>query len=171
LSSPADAPSPPAAPVRLWRIAGDMPGSAADVLNGEESVESGGRWSRAGTALVYLCTSPALACLETLVHLPSGPLPEDRFLVEVQVPPNVWAARRVFAADECLGWDAVPHGPVSQEWGMRWIQGQGSALAFVPSVIAPEVSNVLLNPAHAHAHRILARKCRRWIYDPRLRSA
>jgi RES domain-containing protein len=168
-TQPADTSSPSAQPVRLWRIAGDMPNSPADELNGEESVESGGRWSHPGTALVYLCTNPALACLETLAHLPPGPLPQDRFLVEVQVPADLWAARRVFAAVECPGWDAVPHGPNSQDWGMRWIQAQDSALACVPSVIAPELRNVLVNPAHPAVLRIFARKCRRWTYDPRLR--
>jgi RES domain-containing protein len=155
----------------LWRISGDMPGSEAHELNGAESVASGGRWSRPGTALVYACTSPALACLETVVHLPPGPLPDDRFLVEIDIPPALWATRTRFQAAAHPGWDALPHGPVSQDWGMRWIEGQGSALACVPSVIAPEVTNVLINPAHPMAARILARKSRRWSYDPRLRDA
>jgi RES domain-containing protein len=161
---------PSDAPLSLWRIAGDMPGSTADVLNGEESVESGGRWSRPGTALVYLCTHTALACLETLVHLGPGPLPDDRFLVEVEVPPDLWARRTRFKAQDCPGWEALPHGPASQDWGMRWIAERGSALACVPSVIAPEARNVLINPAHPDAARILAHKRRRWTYDPRLRS-
>ncbi len=146
-----------------------MPGNPADALNGLESVESGGRWSRPGTPLVYLCTTPALACLETLVHLEPGPLPEDRFLVAVEVPPDLWAGRLRFDPAQFPGWDAVPHGPVSLDWGMHWIEGQRSVLACVPSAIAPEVSNLLLNPAHPDAARISARKQRRWHYDPRLR--
>jgi RES domain-containing protein len=154
----------------LWRIASDLPGNPADELNGLESLESGGRWSRPGTPLVYLCTTPALACLETLVHLEPGPLPEDRFLVLVEVPAELWAARQCLVPEQHPGWDAVPHGPVSQHWGMRWVAGRGSALACVPSVIAPEVSNLLLNPAHPEARQISARKLRRWTYDPRLRK-
>lgn len=154
----------------LWRISGDLPGSEAHVLDGRESLESGGRWSRPGTALVYACTSPPLACLETVVHLPEGSLPDDRYLVEIRVPPALWAVRTRFHPDQHPGWNALPTGPVSLDWGMRWIEGQGSALACVPSVIAPEVSNVLINPAHPDAHRITAHKRRRWTYDPRLRA-
>lgn len=157
--------------VTLWRISGDMPGSEAHELNGQESVESGGRWSRPGTALVYACTSPAIACLETVVHLPPGPLPNDRYLVEIEVPPALWATRHCFRPDGQAGWNALPPGPVSLDWGMCWIEGQGSVLACVPSVIAPEVTNVLINPAHPDAARIQARKRRRWSYDPRLRTA
>lgn len=156
--------------VTLWRIAGDMPQSKAEELNGEESVEAGGRWSRPGTALVYACTTPALACLETVVHLPPGPLPDDRFLVEIEVPPALWATRVCFRPTDQPGWNALPPGPVSLNWGMCWIETLESALACVPSVIAPEVNNVLINPAHPQAHRIKAQKRRPWSYDPRLRN-
>jgi RES domain-containing protein len=147
-----------------------MPGGEAHELNGEESVESGGRWSRPGTALVYACTSPALACLETLVHLPEGPLPQDRFLVEIGIPPALWASRLCFRPHEQAGWNVLPPGPASQDWGMRWIEERRSVLACVPSVIAPEATNVLINPAHPDMHRIQASKNRRWSYDPRLRN-
>lgn len=156
------------APFFLWRIAGDMPDSTADQLTGEESVQSGGRWSEPGVPLVYACTSRALACLETLVHLDRGERPDDRFLVQIDVPAAVWHQRAVFDPSEASGWDAIPPRRASRDWGTRWMRGGRSALAAVPSVVAPEELNVLINPAHPDAALVTARKVRRWVYDARL---
>jgi len=38
----------------------------------------------------------------------------------------------------------------------------------VPSVIAPEAFNVLINPAHPDIAGVKAQKLRRWLYDARL---
>lgn len=161
---------PMSAPILLWRIAGDMPGSTADALTGEESVQSGGRWSEPGHPVVYACTSRALACLETVVHLDPGERPSDRFLVQIEVPAEVWAQRAVFDPDGVVGWDTIPPGRASQEWGMRWLRDGRCALACVPAVVAREEWNVLINPLHPDARSITAHKLRHWIYDPRLCS-
>lgn len=158
------------APILLWRIAGDMPASAADELTGEESVKSGGRWSEPGYPVVYACTSRALACLETVVHLDPGERPTDRFLVQIEVPSAVWERRAVFDPDTAAGWDAIPPGPASRDWGMRWMREAHCALACVPAVVAPEELNVLINPLHPDARQITAHKARPWVYDPRLCS-
>ena len=39
---------------------------------------------------------------------------------------------------------------------------------FVPSVIVPEELNLLINPKHADAGLIRARKIRKWTYDSRV---
>lgn len=157
-------------PLVLWRIAGDMPDSPAEALTGEESVQSGGRWSDPGVPLIYACTSRALACLETVVHLDPGERPTNRFLVQIDVPAAVWHRRAVFDPGVAPGWDVVPPGRASRDWGMRWIRGGRSALACVPSVVAPEELNVLINIAHLDAASVTARKLRPWVYDPRLCS-
>jgi len=38
----------------------------------------------------------------------------------------------------------------------------------VPFVLVPEVCNVLINPAHLDAKRLVAAVLRQFIYDPRL---
>lgn len=155
-------------PIRLWRIAQDTPDYAAHDLNGKGAELTGGRWNRPGTPLVYASTSRALACLETLVHLGSGALPLNRYLVEIQVPAPVWA-QAVFAAGESLvGWDALPAGRVSLSWGTDWAASGASLLAKVPSILVPEEHNVLINPRHPAGARLLATKVRKWTYDVRL---
>jgi len=120
-------------------------------------------------ALVYASTSIALACLETLVHLAGGrSLPLNRYLVRIDVPEEPWISRTVFDAAGYVGWDAEPAGLVSQDWGTRWAQSQGSLLTEVPSIVVREESNVLINPRRPDLAQLTAVKVRKWTYDPRL---
>lgn len=163
--------SPSPGGVRLYRIAQDTPTYEADDRSGAGAKMTGGRWNRPDTALLYTATTRALAGFETLVHLaPGGMFPFNRYLVEVEVPAAAWAHRVVFdAADAAfVGWDAEPPGRVSLAWGTTWAADGTSLLAEVPSVIVPEESNVLINPAHPEMSAVIVRKVRRWLYDPRL---
>ena len=164
---------PEAAVQALWRIAADTPDYTADDLGGKGAELSGGRWNTRGTPLVYASSTRALACLETVVHLGGGlALPLNRYLVCLEVPADVWAARTVLDAAAHVGWDALPPGRVSIAWGTAWAQAGASCLAEVPSVIVPEESNLLINPRHPEARRVTAHKLRRWLYAPRaVRSA
>lgn len=157
------------APVSLWRIGVDTPEYEADDLGGRGAEKSGGRWNRAGVSLVYCSVTRALACLETLVHLARHPLPLNRYLVEISVPADVWEACAAPDPATLIGWDALPAGRVSLDWGSDWAVAGASLLARVPSVIVPEECNVLINPVHADIARVTARKVRRWIYDHRYR--
>ena len=160
---------PAAAPaLAFWRIATDTPDYTADELGGQGAERAGGRWNARGTPLVYASSSRALACLETVVHLGGGlALPLNRYLVCIELPHDVWAARTVFDVAVQVGWDALPAGRVSIAWGTAWAQGGASCVAEVPSVIVPEEANLLINPRHPDARRIRGRKLRRWLYDPR----
>jgi len=152
----------------LWRIATDAPAYVAEDLGGKGAEITGGRWNAPGTPMVYAATSIALACLETVVHLDgSKSLPLNRYLVRIDVPADVWGRAVTLEADDHVGWDAVPAGKVSIDWGNTWCAGQSSALARVPSVVVPEEFNVLVNPRHPDAARLKATKLRKWTYDPR----
>lgn len=153
----------------VWRIAADTPDYEADDLSGKGAETTAGRWNRKGAPVVYASGSRALACLETVVHLGGGdPLPLNRYLVEVRIPPQHWNARVVFDPAAHIGWDAEPAGRVSLDWGSQWIQQRTTLLAEVPSVIVPEEWNVLINPVHPEAASLTAVKIRRWAYDHRL---
>jgi len=155
--------------VALWRIATDTPDYGADDLSGKGAEATGGRWNRQGVPMIYASTSIALACLETLVHLGGGhSLPLNRYLVRIEVPQEPWTSRTVFDAAGHAGWDAEPAGLVSQDWGTRWAQAQGSLLAEVPSIVVREESNVLINPRRPDLVQLSAVRVRKWSYDPRL---
>lgn len=155
--------------MRCWRIAADTPLFLADDLSGEGARITGGRWNRSETPLIYASTSRALACLETIVHLAGADaLPLNRYLVEISVPDTTWKRRQVFVSNEHVGWDALPAGRTSLDWGTEWAADGGTLIAEVPSIILPEETNVLINPWHRDIGRISAKKIRRWNYDMRL---
>ena len=153
----------------VWRIAPDTPDYGADDLSGKGAEKTGGRWNRKGTAMLYCSSSAALACLETWVHLSAAaPLPLNRYLVKIAIPPSAWRERTVLKPAEHVGWESQPPGLVSIRWGSEWANSAGSLIAEVPSVVVPEEPNILINPRHRDAKRLRARKVRRWTYDPRL---
>ena len=155
----------------VWRIAADTKSYRADDLSGGGAKATGGRWNAPDHAVVYASATRALACLETFVHLNASGLPLNRYLVEVTLPDDIWAAaRRVEAADLPVGWDAEPASRTSVDFGTDWIVEKAAALLIVPSVIVPEEFNLLINPAHADAARVTARKARKWTYDSRLKA-
>jgi RES domain-containing protein len=155
----------------VWRIATDTPSYTAIDLTGTGAKVSGGRWNRPGTALLYCAENIALACLETFVHLNTGGLPLNRYLVRIEIPDVTWeAASRLTALTAAIGWDAIPTGMVSLDAGDAWAARGSSALLVVPSVIVPEELNILINPLHPDAKAITATKVRKWNYDPRLKT-
>lgn len=152
--------------VPIWRIAVEAPTYAANDLTGTGAKITGGRWNSAGTPLVYCAINIALATLETVHYLRSGGLPFNRYLVRIDVPDDVWAARLVL--DPLPGgWDAIPAGLTARMTGDKWAGSSATALLLVPSVIVPQEHNVLINPMHPDAARITATTLSRWIYDPR----
>lgn len=151
--------------VALWRIAATTSKYVANDLSGTGAKNTGGRWNSVGMAVTYSSESIALAVHETIVHIRSGGLPLNRYLVRIDVPDDVWSARQVLAPP--VGWDALPAGMVSVQAGDSWLLSKESALLEVPSVIVPEESNVLINPLHPDAARIAATVLRKWHYDSR----
>ena len=153
----------------IWRIGTDTPDYTAEDMRGIGAKTSGGRWNRQGTAVVYAAGTQALACLETIVHLHAGALPLNRYLVRIDIPDAVWNARQSLCLREApVGWDCKPAGKVSLDLGDHWVLGASSCILELPSVIVPDESIFLINPAHADAAKIAATKVRLWTYDARL---
>jgi RES domain-containing protein len=156
----------------VWRIATDTRDYEAHDLAGMGAKTTGGRWNNVGVAMVYAAATRALSCLETLVHLNAGGLPLNRYLVEIEIPDDVWtAARAETPATLPVGWNAQPAGRASVTVGTDWVASGSSALLRVPSSIAEEEANILINPLHPDSARIKARKIREWLYDPRLKPS
>lgn len=152
----------------VYRIATDARSHGADDMSGAGAKKDGGRWNEQDVAVVYASQTRSLACLETFVHLNSGGLPLNRYLVEIDIPDTVWSAREEVDEGTLVGWNAEPASITSIGFGTRWIAGNRSAMLVVPSAIVLEERNILINPAHPDSAAITARKVRRWTYDPRM---
>ncbi|WP_328595880.1 RES family NAD+ phosphorylase [Rugamonas aquatica] len=108
----------------VWRIATDAPDYTSDDLNGAGARLSGGRWNRKGTSMLYCAESIALASLETVAHLVATSLPLYDYLVRVDVPDDVMdALLHLQLANAPVGWDSLPPGRVSLDFGTHWTLG------------------------------------------------
>ena len=108
----------------------------------------------------------ALACLETLLHMNQSGLPIARYLVEIEVPRE--AAEKSTHVDLPPDWDALPAGLAAAKAGTDWLKSATALLLYVPSVIVPMESNVLLHPAHPDMAKVKAINHGPFRYDGRL---
>jgi RES domain-containing protein len=154
--------------VKVWRNAAEAATYPASDLSGTGASITGGRWNVPGIPVVYCSSNIALTIVETLNAITSGPMPYNRYLVEIDIPDDLWQLAVDGFSSPIGGWDAIPAGYSSQKLGTDWANSMTSAVLKVPSVMVPEEMNVLLNPRHADAHHITARVVRRWVYDPRM---
>ncbi len=150
----------------LWRIASETRNYKADDLSGAGAAKNPGRWNDDGQAVIYTAPSIALAVLETAAHVDDSGLPLNRYLVRIDVPDGIWAARIVMqVAALPATWSAIPAGRASVQAGGDWLRGRATVLLEVPSVIVPEESAVLVNPSHPDARKLSATIVRLFEYN------
>ncbi|MGH7820219.1 MAG: RES family NAD+ phosphorylase [Candidatus Binatia bacterium] len=142
----------------LWRIS-----NHAD-LRGIGGLRASGRWHTAGRPIVYLAERPALSLLEVLAHdVNAGDLPRSYRWLKIETARSM----RTESVRELPRRWRVDAG-ITRTIGDRWLIEGSSPLLKVPSVVAPEAFNYLLNPAHPRA--VAARVAATFVYplDPRL---
>ena len=153
----------PRALLHLWRI------SEHAELSGLGGEFSSGRWHTAETEkrIVYLTEATATSILEILVNLQAreGLFPSTYQLLGVSTDRPVAIAYPERKEHSDL---PMPEKAETQRLGDRWIESQETAIAKVPSMIAPYTWNYLLNPKHPDAAHVKITSQRRLPFDPRL---
>ena len=147
----------------VWRIARKP--YALD-RRGIGAQQDGGRWNRPGIGVIYAGGSVAIAALEKYVHMESI-VPPDLVLVRIDLPENC-SEEITDAATLPDGWDLVPPGPVSMDFGTAWVQERRSLVLKVPSALVPEESNAVLNPDHPEFTAVAMTIKRPFAYDARM---
>lgn len=129
----------------LWRI------SPFPDLKGIGGTLADGRWHSRGRPVVYLSEHPALAMLETLVHLGMDPseIPDTFNLLRVQVPDEAEIER---IEDLPPDWRDQLHD--TRQRGDQWLREGTSLLLSVPSAAMCKSQNFLYNPQHPHADEV-----------------
>lgn len=125
----------------LWRV------SNYATLDGAGGLYLSGRWHSKGRPVLYCTLNPATALLETLVHIEIDA--EDRptrFQVLKITGPDTLSRERIDANALPEGWSADLL--LTQSIGDRWLAEKRSLLLEVPSVLAPETWNAIVNPLH-----------------------
>jgi len=152
--------------MKLWRIAAETRKYPATDLSGGGAASSPGRWNNDKEPVVYSAPAIAMAVLETAAHVDDSGLPLNRYLVEIDVPDDVWAKREeIDIAKLPPTWAAIPAGRASVKVGSNWLSSLKSPILMVPSVIVPEEWVSLINPKHSEASRITAKLVRLFEYN------
>ena len=138
-----------------------------DGLSCEGARRYGGRWNSKGIAVLYCALSESLAMLELRVHSPH-PYPRSRWKFAIEVPDD--ALTTVPVEQLPRGWDALPAGPASKRFGDNWVQQRSGLGLLVPSVVASEEKNLIVNPSHPRFNEIRVISKQRMMLDTRLYS-
>jgi RES domain-containing protein len=147
----------------LYRIA--KCNYAAD-LSGAGARLYGGRWNSIGQPMVYLASSPSLAVLEVLVHLPPSIFPANFCLAEFDIPESsILTADNASLPDD---WQDISPPVALKRLGDAFLKQNKYLLMKVPSVIVPQEFNYLLNPLHADATKIKLLEKKPFSFDARL---
>ena len=138
-------------------------------LSGHGAYLYGGRWNLPGRALLYTAEQRAMALLETLVHLPVEDLPDDMYLLTLDVPDDT-SRQLITPADLPPDWQRLSLPQPTATIGHAWLQAGSSLALQVPSVVMPQERNLLLNPAHPEFIRVRLLDAQPFYFDERLKK-
>jgi RES domain-containing protein len=150
----------------VWRLARP---EFAEHLDGEGSRIQGGRWNPIGLQALYTSEHLSLSVLEVYVHLPPEMRDALPVLTAVQISiPNEAGSARV--TPERLTELLASADPIAacQALGEAWISRGRDLMLQVPSVLVPEETNLILNPAHPRMRDVKIVSTRAFHFDPRL---
>lgn len=121
-------------------------------LSGKGAWLAGGRWNSKGTALLYTAESRALCMAEVAVHMPYGIIPEDYYLIAIEISTDSMLEIKpeVLPGD----WAEYPHPASTQQIGDAFVQDGKYLVLKVPSAIVPGDFNYLVNPLHDESYQV-----------------
>lgn len=136
-------------------------------FDGEGAYRYGGRWSSPGTRLVYTSEHQSLAMLEYFVHLDPEDAPDDLVLATADVPANL-SRERIPVGEMPAHWRETPAPPELAQIGDEFVKKAETCLLVVPSALAVNENNWLINPQHADFRKITLHSPEPLRYDPRM---
>jgi RES domain-containing protein len=139
-------------------------------FDGEGAYRYGGRWSSPGTRLSYASEHQSLALLEYFVHLDKDDPPSDLVIAVADVPDGL-ARERIDAGKLPRNWRAAAAPAELTRYGDEFVQRGEHCLLLVPSVLAPDENNCLINPGHSDYRRIVVGAVSPLSYDRRMFTA
>jgi RES domain-containing protein len=121
----------------------DISGNGAAIL--------GSRWNSKGIRLLYTSQYISLSILESRVHLKRQYIPPTQYLLQIELPDVKEIAE-------------ISYKKIKKDWrqqfdytqwiGDQFIQNNQTLTLKVPSAIAPQENNFLLNPLHTDFKKV-----------------
>ena len=135
-------------------------------FDGEGAYRYGGRWSSPGIRLAYASEHLSLAMIEYFVHLDRDDPPPDLVVAAADVPADV---SRAIVGSRGLPatWRHTPAPVELASIGDRFARRRHEAILVVPSALAPDESNWLMNPEHPDVRRVRIHPPEPFAYDAR----
>lgn len=136
-------------------------------FDGEGSYRYGGRWSSPGIRLSYASEHQSLALLEYFVHLDFEDPPDDLVLAVAEIPDDL-PRERIDAGRLPRNWRNPVAPAALARIGNGFAQGGEYCILLVPSVLAPDEYNYLINPGHEDFKRVAVLRSEPLSYDTRM---
>ncbi len=114
--------------------------------------------------MIYASVHYSTSMLEKLVHY-NGMLPPNQHFIDIEIP--VGTSYEVVTKDSLPSWE-VTGSPQARAHGARWLVEKRTVILLVPSVVAREEQNVLINPHHPEFSKVKPSLERPIWWDPRL---
>jgi len=114
-------------------------------LSGKGAAIRGGRWNSPGVELIYTASNRALAMSEVAVHVTFEMMPDNYWLMEIELPDQT---NRIRMEEFKEDWNAFPYTESSRRVGDELIYNNEHLACFVPSAVVQKEENVLINPFH-----------------------
>ncbi|TXK51863.1 RES family NAD+ phosphorylase [Pontibacter qinzhouensis] len=136
-------------------------------LSGKGAELAGGRWNSKGVAMLYTSESIALCTVEIAVHTPLGIVPNDYYLVSLEVPDEL-PILELPLKDLPRDWKLFPHPNSTQEIGDSFVFDAKFLTLKVPSATVQGNHNFLLNPRHHDFRKVEIVDAVPFAFDQRL---
>jgi RES domain-containing protein len=148
--------------LEAWRIVRAK--RAPTAFTGEGAAKTGGRWNSRGVPVVYASATRALAALETLVHL-NPPISFAYKIIRIEFPVELVEQMTSKLPPD---WQTSPPPDSTRRFGDAWVRQARSVVLAAPSIIIPDETNYVLNPAHPDFRKIRIGKAVSFAFDARL---
>lgn len=137
-------------------------------FDGTGAFRIGSRWVSPGSYVIHAAESYALAVLENLVHWQTSNVPPALICTRARVPAAV--SQRSVPVKQTRQLDPNDY-TAFRKIGDSWYDEGDTAVLWVPSVVSPFESNVLINQRHADFAKIKIAETLPAPLDPRLFEA
>ncbi len=138
---------------------------AQDLSGYGASLSSTNRWNSKGNSVLYTASNRALAFAEILPHLDLSEIPKDYVMLTLRVPDDV-----VIVDVNLL--ENIREIPIkkTQQLGDEFLKNKFQFATRVPSAVVPGEFNVLINPSHPLADRLIIEDVQPLQFDSRFTS-
>jgi RES domain-containing protein len=133
------------------------------IFDGTGAMLMGGRWNSPGHMMIYTSKTYSGAMLEKLVHS-NGIMPKNHHSILIR---GAEVSIEEVTAENLPDWDSSDE-LASKAYGDDWCKSKRTLVLIVPSVVARQEKNILINQTHPEFQLLTASEPEPVVWDDRL---